>query len=152
MLRERPLLIPVFAFAAGLAIADLSGILLPVYAVEAALCCLILSCFLRTTLSPILGSCTFFLVWGLYALTPWKSPLPSPNSIQQYAAHSPVTVEGVIRSRPVSTPAGSSFVLQVAGVITGNSSAAACGRLMVYVSAGDVTLARGDRIRFATRI
>src|SRR6185369_4566961 len=119
MFRERPLLIPLFAFVAGLAISDLCGILLPVYAVAAAFCCLILSCFLRTSLAPMLGSCVFFLVWGLYALTPWKSPLPSPNSIQKYASHSPVTVEGLIWSRPVSTQTGSSFILQVTGVISG---------------------------------
>lgn len=152
MFWERPLLIPVFAYAAGLAIADFSGILLPFYAVVAALCCLILFCFLRTSLAPAIGSGVFFLVWGLYALTPWKSPPPSPNPIQQYAAHRPVTIEGVIRSRPVSTPTGSSFVLQVAGVITDTASAAAAGRLMVYVSEGNVTLARGDRIRFMSRI
>ena len=152
MIREWPLLIPFFAFVAGLSIADFSGILLPLHAVAAALCCLILSCFISTTFSPMLGSCAFFLVWGLYALTPWKSPLPLPNSIQQYATHNPVIVEGVIRSRPVSTPTGSSFVLQVEEVIRESSTAVASGRLMVYVSAGDVTLARGDRIRFATRI
>lgn len=152
MLSERPLLLPVLAFAAGLAISELCGIIVPFYAAAAALCCLLLSCAIRTNLAPTLGSCAFFIVWGLYALTPWKSPLTSINSIQKYAVHSPVTVEGVVRSRPVTTQAGTSFVLQAAGVVTGNVSAAADGRLMVYVSDGDVNLARGDRIRFASRI
>ena len=150
--RERPLLVPFFAFVSGLVIADISGVLLPLYVAVAALCCLLLCCAFRSTRFLTFGSCVFFLVWGLYALTPWKSPLPLPNPIQKYAAHSPVTIEGVIRTRPVSTTNGSSFVLQAAGVITGDSAAAACGSLMVYVSDGEVTLARGDRIRFVTRI
>lgn len=152
MIRERPLLIPFLAFSAGLVIADYSSVLLPFYAVVAAICCLLLSCLVRTTLLPVFGTCAFFLVFGLYALTPWKSPPPSPNSIQQYASHSPVKVEGIIKSRPVSTPTGGSFILQVAGVITESGSAAASGRLMVYLPAGDFTLARGDRIRFSSRI
>lgn len=152
MHRERPLLIPVCAFAAGLAIADSYNILLTYHAVVAALCCLILSCFFRNPLPPVLGSSVFFLVWGLYALTPWKSPLPASDSIQKFAAQTPVTIEGIIQSRPVSTPDGSSFVLQVAGVISENSFAAASGNLMVYVSSGDITMSRGDLIRFASRI
>lgn len=152
MLRERPLLIPFSAFAVGLVIADCSGYLLPFYAVLAALCCLLLSCAFRNNLTPAIGSGIFFLVWGLYALTPWKSPSQLPDSIQRYAAQNPVTVEGVIASRPVATPDGSSFVLRTTGVVSGNRSARASGSLLVYISSGDLSLARGDRIRFAARI
>jgi len=152
MLRERPLLIPFLALAAGLVIADLNNILLPFSTVVAALCCLVLSCFLSSRLPLAVCTFVFFFIWGLYALTPWKAPEQLPCAIQQYAANGTVTVEGVVLSRPTTTPTSSSFIVRVEGVLREGHGFPACGSLMVYVSAGDVTLSRGDRVRFVTRV
>lgn len=152
MLRERPLLIPFLALAAGLTVSDLYGILLPFAAVAAAMGCLALSCLLRGRLAPALCVFVTFLVWGLHALTPWKAPSSSPYSIERHAAPAPVTVEGVIRSRPVATPDGGSFVMGTEAVLREGRPVPASGALMVYVSAGDLPLARGDRVRLAARI
>ncbi len=152
MLREHPLFIPLSALVAGLVISDVSGISLPFSAVAAALCCLVLSCFVRGRLVVGISTFVFFLIWGLYALTPWKSPPASPYDVQQYAGHGPVIVEGIVLSRPVATAGGSSFVMGLEGVITGVTAVPARGNLMISVSSGDITVARGDRVRLATRI
>ncbi|HEX9080481.1 MAG TPA: DNA internalization-related competence protein ComEC/Rec2 [Desulfuromonadaceae bacterium] len=152
MLRERPLLIPLAALAAGLAIGDAGGMLLPCSAVAAAFCCLLLSCLVRGRL--VFGTATalFFLVWGAYALTPWKSPPASPCDVRQYAGAGPVIVEGVVQSRPVASAEGGSFVMGLEKVVREGVVVPACGNLMVSVTSGDISLARGDRVRLGTRI
>jgi competence protein ComEC len=152
MSRERPLLIPLLALISGLTISDVYGILLPLSSVAAALCCLLLSCLIREHLPVTVCTFGFFLVWGLHALTPWKSPAASSCSLQRFAAHDQVIVEGIVSSRAVTTPGGSNFVLRTEGVIKDGSVTPASGNLMVSVSAGDITLFRGDRVRFSTRI
>ncbi|MBI2354466.1 MAG: DNA internalization-related competence protein ComEC/Rec2 [Deltaproteobacteria bacterium] len=146
------MLIPFLALAAGLTIADLSGVLLPFSAVAAAMGCLLLSCLLPGRVP--LAACTFvfFLVWGLFALTPWKAPSSSPYAIERHAAPAAVTVEGVVSSRPVATPNGGSFIMRTETVISEGRQLPASGSLLVYVSAGDIPVARGDRVRLAARI
>ncbi|HEY4745873.1 MAG TPA: DNA internalization-related competence protein ComEC/Rec2 [Desulfuromonadaceae bacterium] len=152
MLRERPLLIPLSALVAGLSLSDVGGMRLPLSAVVAALCCLALSCLLRGRLVVGVFTALFFFIWGVYALTPWKTPPVSPYAIQQYAGPVPVIVEGIVLSRPVATSAGSSFAMRLETVIRSGVAVPAQGNLLVSVSSGDTPLARGDRIRLATRI
>lgn len=152
MLRDRPLFVPFVAMIAGLTLADLNGILLPFSAVAAAVCCLTLSCFLSCR--SLFYVCVFvcFLVWGLYALTPWTSPPSLPYAIQHHAGPGPVIVEGIVASRPVATATGNSFVMQTEAVFKEGRAVPAHGNVMIYVAAGDASLARGDRVRLATRI
>ena len=152
MLLERPLLIPFLALAAGLTIADISSFLLPFPVVAALLCCLVLSCFIRNSIPLNILTFTFFFLWGLYALTPWKSPPVSACDIRQHAGRTPVIVEGIIGSRPAATPAGSSFIVKVERVFREQNAVTSCGRMILYVKTGDVALARGDRVRFQTRV
>ena len=151
MYRERPLLVPLLGLIAGLAIADQSGMLVPFSFVAAAFCCLLLSCFIRGGLPMAVCIFGFFLVWGMYALTPWRAPAPSTRTIQRFVSPDPVIVEGIITSRPAATPVGSSFVLRTEAVIVEGRAVPVRGAMMVYVSAGDVDLARGDRVRLAAR-
>lgn len=156
MERERPLLIPVLFFSCGLVVSDYFDILLPVSAVAAAVCCLLLAWCVRSRLLFAAVSCTFFFIWGLYALTPWNKPAPAPFDIQTFVSRTPVVIEGIVRSRPVavSTTSGLSgtFVLKVEQVLNEAATLSASGNLMVHVAAGDITLARGDRVRFSSRI
>lgn len=152
MLRQRPLLIPFLALAAGLTIADVTSFLLPLPVVAAVLSCLVLSAFIRNRLPLDLFTFLFFFLWGLYALTPWKSPSLPQGEISRYAGPEAVIVEGIVASRPSTTLTGSSFVMEVESVLRERSAAASCGNLMIFVPAGEVALARGDRVRLATRI
>lgn len=152
MLRERPMLIPLLALAAGLTIADIADVLLPLSSVAASLCCLALACFSRSRL--LLSVCTFafFFIWGLYALTPWKGGESLQGTVQSYVSPAPVTVEGIVCSRPAVSTNGGSFILRMEGLLQEGNPIPVRGDLLMYVSTGDVTFTRGDRVRLATRI
>lgn len=152
MFRERPLLIPFLALAAGLSLADLYGLRPPLSLPIALFVCLVLSCFIRHRLPVALCTCAFFLVWGMYALTPWSAPPASPDNIAAFATRDPVVVEGVILSRPVSGGAGAGFIMRADMVIRDGRTFPASGKLMVRVAGGAIGAARGDRVRLATRI
>lgn len=152
MLQERPLLLPFMSMAAGLVMSDQTGFLLPYSSLAAILACLVLSSLIgcRFPFSLCIG--LFFCAWGLSALTPWKSPHSSPRSIAYRAAPLPIIIEGVVHSRPIISPTGSNLVIRTEQVLRDGRGEPVCGDLMLYVTDGDVTLVRGDRIRCKTRV
>lgn len=93
-----------------------------------------------------------FLLWGLCALNPWLSPEITSRSIQTKTSDSPVTIQGVISTRPSVSPDGSRFTVDVEQILHGNVAETATGQLLLYVSEGDVAVTRGDRIRFISKI
>lgn len=93
-----------------------------------------------------------FLLWGLCALNPWLSPEITTRSIQTKTSDSPVTIQGVISTRPSVSPDGSRFTVDVEQILHGNVAETATGQLLLYVSEGDVAVTRGDRIRFISKI
>src|SRR6185369_17709700 len=109
MLQHRPLLLPFFAMAAGLVICDQTGFQLPYSSLAAILICLTISSLIRWRPPFVICTFLFFCAWGLCALSPWKSPQLLPHSITYRAASSPLTVEGVVQSRPVISPAGNNL-------------------------------------------
>ena len=152
MSRRWPFLIPFFFMTAGMALSVLSGHFCDITTVVAVFFCLMLTCFLPY--SWLFSACTalFFFCWGMFALQPWLFPETFPYSIQTKASDRPITVEGVISERPSVAPEGSRLIVQVERVITGEQAEAVSGLLLLYVSEGDVSLLRGDRIRFASRV
>ena len=152
MLQERPLLLPFLALAVGLSVTDQTGYHLPLYAVAAALFCLVLSALIRRRGLFVICIPLFFFVLGLYALSPWKTPALSSCSIRSLPASAPVTLQGVVRTRPVVSAAGTSLVVRTEQLLRAGRVEGACGDLMLYVSGGDVSLLRGDRIRFTTQV
>lgn len=152
MSRRWPFLIPFLFMTAGMALSALNGYFCDIYSVLAVFSCLLLSAFLPY--SSLFSTCTalFFFFWGLFALNPWLSPETAPYSIRTKASDRPITIEGVISARPSVAPEGSRLTVQVEGVIRGEQSETASGFLLLNVSEGDVSLIRGDRIRFISRI
>lgn len=114
--------------------------------------CLVLVSFLRN--SGIFSVCTalFFLFWGLSALHPWLSPEISPYSIQTKISDRPIVIEGIIYDRPSVAPDGSRVTVHVERVFKDKRAEPVTGFLLLYVSTGDISLTRGDRIRFTSRI
>lgn len=152
MLQQRPLLLPFLALAAGLAISDQTGWLLPGPVPAVALLCLLLSALLlRRTLFTVCVP-LFFFVFGLCALSPWKNTAVPSDSIRSLPSSIPVILEGVVRSRPVVSPSGTALVVRTEHLIRAGRSEVASGDLLLFVSAGDVSLLRGDRIRFSTQV
>ena len=153
---ERPFLIPCLALSAGLVIADSYAVSLPLSTVAALFSSLILSCRIRHRLP--LNVCTFFffLSWGMYALPLWSNSPAASNSIRNHAGRDAVTVEGVIRSRPVisNTHIGdsSSFILDATNVISNGRPKPVSGMLMMYVRSGELSQERGDLVRLVTKI
>ncbi|MDD2851293.1 MAG: DNA internalization-related competence protein ComEC/Rec2 [Desulfuromonadaceae bacterium] len=154
MLLRWPFLLPFMFMAFGLTITVLSGHQCDIFTIIPALfSCLLLACFVQDY--RIFSSCTalFFFFFGLCALNPWLYPDIPLDSIRFRASDMPVTMEGVISSRPSISPEGNHFAVTVEKVFSNSrTSEAVSGSLLLYVSEGDVTLARGDRIRFISRI
>jgi len=153
--RKHPLLMPFLAMSVGLYLSDVFSIILPLNFVVSVFCCLLLAMCVRSNIPFNVLTAAFFVMWGLFALTPWKKP-PMPGSIQNYAGRAPVLVEGVIRSRPVvvKSAAGLSghFILGVENVYLDRTAVPVSGNLIVYIAEGDISLARGDRVRLSSRI
>jgi len=137
---------------AGLTVSALSGYYCNTSVVAAAFLCLLLSCFTpRPFLFSVCSALVFFL-WGLCALQPWLSPERSPSAIQNKVSDSPVMIEGVITARPSVAPEGSRLIVAAEKIIQGDQVETVSGFLLLFVSEGDVTVSRGDRIRFVSRI
>ncbi|NTV48257.1 MAG: DNA internalization-related competence protein ComEC/Rec2 [Geobacteraceae bacterium] len=120
--------------------------------VVAAFLCLLLAVFVRNSYLFSAITALFFFLWGLSALQPWLSPETSPYSIRNMVSGTPIVIEGVITTRPSVSPDGSRLTVRVESVNSGNQTETATGLLLLYVSEGYVYLARGDRIRFISRI
>lgn len=147
-----PFLAPLLLMTAGIYSSLSSGYYCDFFTVTAVFLCLLLSIFLPS--SKIFSTCTalFFLIWGLSALQPWLYPGISPFSITTKLSDSPTTIEGVVAERPAIAPEGSRLTVRVESVISGQQVETATGLLMLYISGGDISLTRGDRIRFVSRI
>ncbi|MDD2897070.1 MAG: DNA internalization-related competence protein ComEC/Rec2 [Desulfuromonadaceae bacterium] len=121
-------------------------------AVLAVFLCLVLSCFLSNLTLFAICTSLFYFLWGHYALQPWVSPELTPFSIQKSLSESPIVIEGVISERPSISPDGSRVTVQVERLFSGDRPTPVTGLLLLHVSEGDVTLTRGDRIRFLSRV
>jgi competence protein ComEC len=152
MLQQRPLLLPFLAMAAGLTVTDLTGYHLSLYFLAASLPCLFISAFIRHRSPFVICTSLFFLALGLCALAPWKSSTLYPCSIRNIPAALPVTLQGVVQSRPIVTPAGTNLVVHIENLLRSGQSEDVCGDLLLYVAIGDVSMVRGDRVRFTTQV
>jgi len=152
MLDRRPLLLPFLALAAGLTVTDQTGFHLPLYAIPAVLACLFLSSLTRRRILFAVCVPLSFLVLGLSALSPWKTPAVPSDSIRRLPPAVPLTLLGVVASRPVVSPTGTSLVVRTEQLFREGRPVAVSGDLLLNVSDGDVGLLRGDRVRFTTRV
>ncbi|MEI6205694.1 MAG: DNA internalization-related competence protein ComEC/Rec2 [Desulfuromonadales bacterium] len=147
-----PFLIPFVSMVLGLTLAIRIGSCCTPLTLSAGFVCLLLASFHRD--KRIFSVCValFFFLWGLHVLSPWLTPDPSPVSIRYRTSNSPVTLEGIVASRPAISPDGSTIVVKSEKIFNNTAEEAVQGMLMLYVSNGDVSLVRGDRIRCKTRI
>lgn len=152
MFRRYPLLIPFWAMTAGLCLADSRAVTVPITVLTAVFCCLLLSCLIKNSAPFLLCSAVFFFVLGLYSMEPYLDAVIPAYNIRNFAARTPVIVEGIVQSRPVVNNRGSNFVLRAESIVREDIPVPACGRLMIYLATGDISLTRGDRIRCLARI
>lgn len=152
MCRQWPFLIPFVSMAAGLTVSLFTFQTCSIHVLAAGFVCLLLSLLHRDQRIISVCAILFFFFWGLYALAPWISPSTSADSIQYKKYNSQVVVEGTIVSRPSVAPDGSRLVVKTEQVLYENRIEPVYGMLMLYVTQGDISLVRGDRIRFKTGI
>lgn len=152
MVHRWPFLIPFLFMAAGLTLAAFYGCYCDAITVTAVFSCLILSCYIRSSWLFVICSALFFFLFGTYALQPWLSPKPASCTIRTKATDTPIIIEGVISSRPLVDFDGSRLVVETEQVLDKGRSESVSGRLLLYVSTGDIALSRGDRIRFESRV
>lgn len=138
--------------AAGLSISLFTNLTCTIRVLVACFICLILSLFHRD--QRIIATCTvlFFFIWGLFALSPWFSPIKSQASISNKVSGTPVVVEGIVAARPSTASDGSRVVVEAENIISGNRIEPVSDLMLLSVSQGEVSLVRGDRIRFMTQI
>lgn len=152
MSSQWPLLIPFVSMAIGLTLSAQAGIFCSEAILASGFVCLLISSLNSGRRIFSLSVPLFFFLFGLYALTPWLVPSPSPDSILFRVSDSPVTLEGIVASRPSVSPDGSNLIVRMERLISSNLAEPLQGKLILYLSEGEVTLVRGDRIRFITRI
>ncbi|MEI6214167.1 MAG: DNA internalization-related competence protein ComEC/Rec2 [Desulfuromonadales bacterium] len=152
MSRQWPILIPFVSMAAGLALSAHTDYCCTSLTLAAGFVCLLLSCLLRNSL--VFSGCVavFFFIWGMTSLAPWLSPDAASISIRSYASDSPLVVEGIVAGRPVASPDGGRIAIKVERLFFNKRHEPVRGNLLLYVAGGDITLERGDRIRFSSRI
>jgi competence protein ComEC len=149
---ERPLAAPLISLVAGLSLAGLY----PVHPVPAVLPTLLavafLTLFLKNRLLFQLSLCLLLFASGSYLLGPCLAPRLGPEHIAAWQSDDPVTVEGVIDSRPEATERGGRLCIRTKEVYQGRQRTLVSGRLLLYVGEGKPDLMTGDRVRFSSRI
>ncbi len=152
MSRRWPFLIPFICVTTGMVLSVFTGYYCDMSSTIAIFSCLVLAGILSYSVPFSICSALFFFVWGLCALHPWLSPEISRDSIRSKASDIPLTIEGIISDRPSVASEGARLTVQVECTIREKQVECASGVLLLNVSTGDVTLTRGDRIRFTSRI
>jgi competence protein ComEC len=152
MSRRWPFLIPFLFMTTGMTLAAFSGFYADSITVAAVFLCLLLSCFLPNRALFSACAALFFFLWGASVLRPWLSPDIPPHAISRKTSVTPLTIEGIISSRPSVAPEGSRIVVTVEAVLSGVQRETVTGDMLLYVAEGDVSLHRGDRIRFISRV
>lgn len=152
MVRRWPFLIPFLLMAAGICLSVRSGCYCNPVTLTAVFSCLLLSSLLTDSRLFTAFTALFFFLWGMSSLHPWLAPESSSRAILAHISDTPITVEGIISARPLVTTDGSRLIIETEHALVDGRIEAVSGRLLLYVSRGDVTLNRGDRIRFITRV
>ncbi|MFZ4859632.1 MAG: DNA internalization-related competence protein ComEC/Rec2 [Desulfuromonadaceae bacterium] len=152
MIRRWPFLIPFLCMTAGLAVSALNDFYCGSNVIAAAFLCLLLSCFLSKPWLFSLCTALVFFLWGLSALRPLLSPELVPHSIRTKSSETPITIEGIVSARPPVAPEGSRLIVDVEQILQGDRAEVVSGLLLLTVSEGDITVTRGDRIRFVSRV
>jgi competence protein ComEC len=149
---ERPLFLPLASLIAGLSLAGLyayflpEALLLPLFVISLG------TVFLRNPIPFFISLCLIFFLCGNLSVKPLILPELEATHIANFITDQPVTIEGVIDSRPEATEQGCRLYLRVEHLYAGDSRAVAAGRLLLYIGEGRVTYLSGDRVRFITRL
>ncbi|MEI8354613.1 MAG: DNA internalization-related competence protein ComEC/Rec2 [Deltaproteobacteria bacterium] len=149
---ERPLFLPLLATVVGVLLADLFLYFVPDLLLYLSLAATLPFLFLKRRALFFAALSLFFFSWGNLSLKPFLLQGSSTQTVLQMLTDDPVTVEGVIESRPETSEKGSRLYLRAERVYREKSYAIVTGRILLFVAEGKGELYTGDRIRFISRI
>jgi competence protein ComEC len=149
---ERPLFLPLASLIAGLSLAGLYAYFLPEALLLPLLVISLGTVFLRKPIPFLISLCLIFFFCGNLSVKSLILPELEATHIANSITDQPVTIEGIIDSRPEATELGCRLYLRVERLYAGDGSTVATGRLLLYIGEGRVTYLSGDRVRFVTRL
>jgi len=152
LFRERPLFLPLLAIVAGSAVAWHFLWFVPAAALLPLLLLAFLAVFTASRLPFLLALSLVFFTWGNLSLRPFLAPVFPPEHVVHAAGDMPVTVEGIVESRPETMERGSRLVLAAERVWGEGAPAAATGKILLSAGEGRFACMTGDRVRFASRL
>ncbi len=152
MQRKWPLLIPLLGLVTGLTVAELYPVSTGSIHLAAILFFLVLT--IRTGNRTLHTALTllFFIVSGIYYMDSLKRGNHPEGGIQTFAGKTKMTVEGIIDSRPVTTPENVRITVKTDMTRKDGVTCHTEGKLLLFMPPGETGLGRGDRIRFSAHI
>ncbi len=149
---ERPLFLPLLSTIVGLVTADLFLYFVPELFLYLSLAATLPFLFLKRNSLFLAALSFFFFSWGNLSLKPFLLQESSTEEIVHMVTDDPVTLEGVIDSRPETSEKGSRLYLRVERLYRDKSYAIVSGRILLFVAEGKGDFYTGDRVRFISCI
>ncbi|WP_459815881.1 DNA internalization-related competence protein ComEC/Rec2 [Geotalea toluenoxydans] len=151
-MKGRPLFIPLASIIAGILSAGLysffvpQGILLPLLLLS------LFAVFLPKRYPYLLAISLLFFCWGNLSLKDLLHSDFQKNHIVRFVSDEPVTLEGVVDSRPEARAAGSRLHLEAERLYRAGGYVPVTGRVLLYVGEGHPEVLAGDRVRVVSRL
>lgn len=149
---DRPLIVLLAALMLGIGAAVLNENYIPLWTLFPATLLFFIGWIRKRSLLLMTGLSTIFLLWGNHSVS---SIVRISSDLQQLALSAterPVSVTGLLDSRPEPRARGTRLYVAVESVESGGTRRPITGRLLLYVGEGRSLLLTGDRIRFVTRL
>ncbi len=149
---SRPLILPLLGMVGGLLSAHHLNIFLTHYLLPVLLIVTLVCAILKSRIPFLFLLAVLFFAWGNAALQPFLRPSFPPNHLVHFVSQIPVTVEGIVATRPEAKDEGMRFVLAAERVLRDGKAIPVEGRLMVHIREGRGNILTGDRVRLAARL
>lgn len=151
-MKGRPLFIPLASIIAGILIAGLYSTFVPYRLLAPLLVISFITIFLQRRFPFLLAISLLLFCWGNLSIKDLLQPEFPANHIARFIAEGPVTLEGVVDSRPESTEKGSRVYLACEKIYQSTGAITVSGRVLIHVGPGQITVGAGDRIRLVSRL
>ncbi len=149
---DRPLIVLLAALMLGISAAVLNESSIPLWSLFPATLLFVIGWTCNRSLLLMSGLSILFLFWGNYAVSSNVRLSSAAQQLALSATERPVSVTGVLDSRPEPRARGTRLYVAVESVESGGTRRPFTGRLLLYVGEGRSVMLTGDRIRFVTRL
>lgn len=151
-MKGRPLFIPLASIIGGLLSAGLYSFFVPQAVLLPLLLLLFFFIFLPKRYPFLLTVSLVFFCWGNLSLKDQLHPAFQENHIVRFVSDEPLTLEGVVDSRPEVREKGSRLFLETERLYLAGHFVQVTGRVLLYVGEGYPEVLSGDRVRIVSRL